>query len=114
MSTNRPRSVVCLPTYNERENLEAMVRALGEVLDTTRDGVLVIDVSDPAHPVRVGGYDTPGYAVGVTLAGNLAYVADWHGGMLVLESSSPDGATFAFYLRASDGKQAAGEHRPTD
>jgi dolichol-phosphate mannosyltransferase len=42
-----PRAVVCLPTYNERENLEAMVRALGEVLDTTRDGVLVIDDGSP-------------------------------------------------------------------
>ena len=42
-----PRAVVCLPTYNERENLEAMVQALGEVLDTSRDGVLVIDDSSP-------------------------------------------------------------------
>jgi dolichol-phosphate mannosyltransferase len=41
-----PRAVVCLPTYNERENLERMVRALGEVLpeDTT---VLVIDDASP-------------------------------------------------------------------
>jgi dolichol-phosphate mannosyltransferase len=42
-----PRAVVCLPTYNERENLEAMVQALGEVLDTSRDGVLVIDDGSP-------------------------------------------------------------------
>jgi dolichol-phosphate mannosyltransferase len=42
-----PRAVVCLPTYNERENLEPMVRALGGVLDTTRDRVLVIDDSSP-------------------------------------------------------------------
>jgi dolichol-phosphate mannosyltransferase len=42
-----PRAVVCLPTYNERENLEQMVRALGEVLDTARDGVLVIDDRSP-------------------------------------------------------------------
>jgi dolichol-phosphate mannosyltransferase len=42
-----PRAVVCLPTYNERENLEPMVRALGEVLDTSRDGVLVIDDGSP-------------------------------------------------------------------
>jgi dolichol-phosphate mannosyltransferase len=42
-----PRAVVCLPTYNERENLEAMLRALGDVLDTSRDGVLVIDDSSP-------------------------------------------------------------------
>ncbi|HEX2292268.1 MAG TPA: polyprenol monophosphomannose synthase [Gaiellaceae bacterium] len=38
--------VVCLPTYNERENLEAMVSALGEVLP--EDGrILVIDDSSP-------------------------------------------------------------------
>jgi dolichol-phosphate mannosyltransferase len=38
--------VVCLPTYNERENLEAMVSALGEVLpDDAR--ILVIDDNSP-------------------------------------------------------------------
>jgi dolichol-phosphate mannosyltransferase len=42
-----PRAVVCLPTYNERENLEPMVRALERVLDTSRDRVLVIDDSSP-------------------------------------------------------------------
>jgi dolichol-phosphate mannosyltransferase len=41
------RAVVCLPTYNERENLEPMIRALGEVLDTSRDRVLVIDDASP-------------------------------------------------------------------
>ena len=41
-----PRTVVCLPTYNERENLERMVHALGEVLP--KDGsVLVIDDNSP-------------------------------------------------------------------
>ena len=40
------RATVCLPTYNELENLEPMVRALGAVL---RDGdrVLVIDDASP-------------------------------------------------------------------
>ena len=42
-----PRAVVCLPTYNERENLERMIHALGEALDTERDGVLVIDDASP-------------------------------------------------------------------
>jgi dolichol-phosphate mannosyltransferase len=41
------RAVACLPTYNERENLEPMVRALGEQLDTARDHVLVIDDDSP-------------------------------------------------------------------
>jgi dolichol-phosphate mannosyltransferase len=42
-----PRAVLCLPTYNERENLEAMIRALGDALDTSRDRVLVIDDGSP-------------------------------------------------------------------
>jgi dolichol-phosphate mannosyltransferase len=42
-----PRAVLCLPTYNERENLEAMIRALGDVLDTSRDRVLVVDDGSP-------------------------------------------------------------------
>src|SRR6187431_3039677 len=41
------RALVCVPTYNERDNVEALVRALGEVIDTTRDGVLVIDDGSP-------------------------------------------------------------------
>jgi dolichol-phosphate mannosyltransferase len=41
--------VVCLPTYEERDNLEPMVRALGEVFERTGlDGrVLVIDDASP-------------------------------------------------------------------
>ncbi|HET8969109.1 MAG TPA: polyprenol monophosphomannose synthase [Gaiellaceae bacterium] len=42
-----PRAVLCLPTYNERENLEQMISALGEALDTSRDVVLVIDDGSP-------------------------------------------------------------------
>ena len=41
------RAVVCLPTYDERDNIEPLVRALGEVLDTSRDRVLVIDDGSP-------------------------------------------------------------------
>jgi dolichol-phosphate mannosyltransferase len=40
------KAVVCLPTYNERENLERMVRALGEVLPAG-GRVLVIDDGSP-------------------------------------------------------------------
>ncbi len=59
---------VCLPTYDERENLEPMVRALGEVLDTQRDRVLVIDDNSP---------DGTG-ALADSLAGELAWVEVLH------------------------------------
>jgi dolichol-phosphate mannosyltransferase len=41
-----PRATVCLPTYDERENLEPMIRALGKMLGPD-DRVLVIDDSSP-------------------------------------------------------------------
>lgn len=41
------RAMVCLPTYNERDNLEPMIRALGEQLDPARDRVLVLDDNSP-------------------------------------------------------------------
>jgi dolichol-phosphate mannosyltransferase len=40
------RALLCLPTYDERENLEPMLRALGEVLGPD-DRVLVIDDGSP-------------------------------------------------------------------
>ena len=40
------RACVCLPTYNERENIEPMLRALGDVLGPD-DRVLVIDDNSP-------------------------------------------------------------------
>jgi dolichol-phosphate mannosyltransferase len=40
------RATVCLPTYNEHENLEPMVRALGDVLGP-EGSVLVIDDNSP-------------------------------------------------------------------
>ncbi len=44
-------------------------------------GLQVIDVSNPANPQRVGGYDTSGNAYGVAVSGNYAYVADGHWGL---------------------------------
>ncbi len=50
----------------------------------------VIDVSSPANPKRVGGYDIGGgYAVGVAVSGNYAYVADYNAGLQVIDVSSP-------------------------
>ena len=39
-------------------------------------GLQIIDISNPASPTLAGVYNTPGYAVGVAVAGNYAYVAD--------------------------------------
>ena len=61
------RATVCLPTYNELENLEAMVRALGAVL---REGDRVLVVDD-ASPDGTGALDD-------RLAGELPFVSVLH------------------------------------
>jgi len=48
----------------------------------------VIDVSDPAHPRRMGGYNTSGSAYGVAVSGNYAYVADGDWGLAVFNLPS--------------------------
>jgi hypothetical protein len=51
----------------------------------------VIDISNPANPVRVGGYDTTGNAFGVTaIWSNYLCVADGNGGLQVLDISNPN------------------------
>jgi hypothetical protein len=52
-------------------------------------GLQVIDVSNPANPVRVGGYYTGGYASGVQVVGNLAYVANGSAGLQVIYVGNP-------------------------
>jgi len=47
LGAERPKLVVCIPTYNERDNLEPLVFALNDVLDPARDEVLVIDDNSP-------------------------------------------------------------------
>ncbi len=42
-----PRAVICVPTFNEVENLEPLVRALGGVIDQGQDRVLVVDDNSP-------------------------------------------------------------------
>src|SRR6185295_7055669 len=81
------RATVCLPTYNGRENLESMIRALGEVL-REGDRVLVIDDASP---------DGTG-----ALADGLAAELDWVG---VLHRAAKEGlgpAYLAGFRRALD------------
>src|SRR3954454_21496158 len=67
MTPTHLRALVCLPTYNERENLEAMIAALMDVLGPD-DGVLVIDDSSPDGTGEIAD----------RLAGELSYVRVLH------------------------------------
>jgi dolichol-phosphate mannosyltransferase len=61
------RAILCLPTYNEADNVEPMLRALGDVLGAD-DRVLVIDDASPDGTGEVAD----------RLAGELAYVDVLH------------------------------------
>ena len=45
----------------------------------------IIKITNPANPVRVGGYDTSGEARGVQVVSNRVDVADSNWGLLILE-----------------------------
>jgi dolichol-phosphate mannosyltransferase len=65
-----PMLVVCLPTYNERENLEEMVRALARVLAAAALEAQIL-VIDDASPDGTG-------AIADRLAGELSFVSVLH------------------------------------
>ncbi len=49
----------------------------------------VVDISNPRDPHEVGDYDTPGYAKGISLNGDYAYIADRWGGLRVVDINDP-------------------------
>ena len=49
----------------------------------------MIGISDPTNPVPAGSCDTPGNALGVAVAGDYAYVADYASGLQVIDISDP-------------------------
>lgn len=70
-------------------------------------GLQIIDISNPANCVRVGGYanGANGNACGVTVAGTYAYLADGAGGLQVIDVSNPASCT---QIGASIGGYAEG------
>ncbi|MDB4785229.1 DUF5011 domain-containing protein [Akkermansiaceae bacterium] len=50
-------------------------------------GLLVIDVTSPSSPVLVGTYDSMGSGMGVTAVGDYAYLADWGGGLKIVDTT---------------------------
>jgi hypothetical protein len=55
-----------------------------------RGGLQIVNVSDPAKPLAVGGQVTPGWACNdVAISGGLVYVADDTGGIRVLQFGVP-------------------------
>ena len=52
----------------------------------------IIDVSDPAGPKEVGSFTGPGNVTSITIAGKRAYLADYSGGLYVVDAARPEEA----------------------
>jgi hypothetical protein len=52
-------------------------------------GLWAVDVTDPAHPVPLDVYDTPGSARAIDTVGYTAYLADGGGGLRVIDVGQP-------------------------
>lgn len=61
-------------------------------------GLQVVDVSNPAHPVLAGSYDTSNYATSIDLSGNLAVVSSGGGGVYLFDVSSPQAPVLKQHL----------------
>ncbi|UCH34875.1 MAG: hypothetical protein JSV65_00530 [Armatimonadota bacterium] len=63
----------------------------------------ILDVSNPARPVQVAHFDTPGTAFDVAVSGTHAYVADDIGGLQVIDVSDPTRPRLCASLVARNG-----------
>jgi hypothetical protein len=94
----QPRVVGELPTTVTAAGiLDVAVNGAGTVAVTAMGaaGIWVVDLSDPAAPVRRGVFDTAGtaFAVAVDPSAALAYVADGSGGLKVVSFANPAAPT---------------------
>jgi len=82
-----PALVAQLPTPSSAND----VRVLGSVAYAALDGgLLIADVTDPTHPVRLGSLPLPGgKQVRLAVGGGLVYLVDLSFGLRVVDASNP-------------------------
>jgi hypothetical protein len=84
----------------EAQNIEFVSQIGGEIdgvavsgnyayLAASANGLRIFNVANPATPIEVGSYDTPGDAQGITVVGNYAYLADGGSGLRIINIANP-------------------------
>jgi len=58
------------------------------IVATGTEGLLIFDVSNPTTPQQIGHCDTDGYAYGVYVSGDYAYVADVNS-LVIIDITNP-------------------------
>jgi hypothetical protein len=56
----------------------------------SKDGIDIIDISDPANPTKISNCDTPGDARALVVSEGYAYVADSGGGLQIIDVSDQE------------------------
>ena len=64
------------------------------------NGLVILNIEDPANPTLAGNYNTPGYSHSVTILGNYAYVADGDHGLVILNIEDPTDPLFVENYRS--------------
>jgi len=74
------------------------------------NGLVIVDVSDPAnlitvgnHPSKLGNFGRTAAAVGVAVSGTYAYVANWYDDLYVIDIIDPTNPTLAATYDTGDG-----------
>ncbi len=69
-------------------------------------GVLILDVSDPAHPVHLSEYRVDSYCQGVWVSGNYAYLAAGDDGVHIIDVSDPANPVLAGHSATGNSASA--------
>lgn len=86
-----PKNLDVVSTYKPHGDLKRGLRVIDDraFLFDEGEGLIVMDISNPAQPLRLGKYHSPSTLRRSVKAGNLLYVSDaWHG-FSVLDVSNP-------------------------
>jgi hypothetical protein len=77
------------PGFARGNALRAVVTNGLAYIAAGQGGLIVADMNDPAHPVRLGSCSTEYSAVDLSVVGTLVYIADADRGLQVIDASDP-------------------------
>jgi hypothetical protein len=89
VDVSNPASPALLGSYTDRFGFQCAVSGSLAYFCADAYGLVVLNVSDPAHPSEIFRLDTPGSARFVALDSGRAYLADASGGLRILDLSDP-------------------------
>ncbi len=91
VATN-PKNPTLISTFDTHASVYGVKKNLGTTvyLLDAGEGLIILDVSDPARPVRIGNYHSPAELRKMKKVGDLLYVSDAWNGLTILDVSDPN------------------------